>query len=262
MPRSTPCIWSQFLRSATSCDTPSGKAVVDWPRFSTVTSWPSATQRSTSARPTNADPPSTRVFIAELLDPCLQVGAHQPRTVAGRGRRGQVRAPAPCAPGRADAYARRHAQPPSCRAHRCRRPDRLRHPAPHRERPDARCGPARHPAAARGHAGAQGARRGGDGARGLRLPAAGRRGEDRRRRRGLRRRRRGPADRRHAAQGRDGASRPAVGQRRDLHGAGQGHRRQRQGRLQGAGGRQPGQHQRARSRCATPRAWTRAASPR
>ena len=40
-------------------------------------------------------------------------------------------------------------------------------------------------------------------------------------------------------------SRPALGQRRHLHGAGQGHRRQRQGRLQGAGGRQPGQHQRA-----------------
>ena len=51
-------------------------------------------------------------------------------------------------------------------------------------------------------------------------------------------RRRPPARPRHGAQG------PAVGQRADLHRAGQGARRGRRPRRQGAGGRQPGEHQR------------------
>ncbi len=62
--------------------------------------------------------------------------------------------------------------PAPCRRHRCRRPDRLQPAVPHRVRGDARPRPAGHPAAARDHAGAQGARRRRDGARRLRLPAA------------------------------------------------------------------------------------------
>ena len=76
---------------------------------------------------------------------------------------------------------------------------------PHRQRRDARPGPAGHPPAARDHAGPRRARGRGHGARRLRLPAARRRRADRRRRRGLRRRRLRPAGRRHAPQGGHGA---------------------------------------------------------
>ena len=54
-----------------------------------------------------------------------------------------------------------------------------------------------------------------------------------------------PARAGHGAQG------PALGQRADLRAAGQGHRRARRARRQGAGGGQPGQHQRPDRRTPT-----------
>ena len=108
------------------------------------------------------------------------------------------------------------------RRHRSRRPDRLQPALPHRQRGPARPRPAGDPAAARDHAGPRRARRRGHGARGLRLPAARRHGEDRRRRHRLRRRQRGAARRLPAPHQGHGAGRPARGQRRHLHRAGQG----------------------------------------
>ena len=61
----------------------------------------------------------------------------------------------------------------------------------------------------------------------------------------LRRRQRRPAGRRPAAYRGHGARRPARGQRRHLRPAGQGDQRPTPRRHQGAGGRQPGEHQRA-----------------
>ncbi len=66
----------------------------------------------------------------------------------------------------------REQDPRSCHRHRRRRPDRLRPAVPHRQRPDARRGPAGHPAAARDHPGPGRARRRAHGARRLRVPAA------------------------------------------------------------------------------------------
>ena len=60
---------------------------------------------------------------------------------------------------------------------------------------------------------------------------------------GLRRRQRRPAGRRPPARPGHGALRPARGQRRHLQAAGRSDQRRRRRRHQGAGGRQPGQHQ-------------------
>ena len=68
----------------------------------------------------------------------------------------------------------------SCRGHRCCRSDRLLTPVPHRVRRDARSRHAGRPAAARDHAGAEGARGREDGARRLCLPAPRRRRDVRR----------------------------------------------------------------------------------
>ena len=142
-------------------------------------------------------------------------------------------------------YAPAHAYPSSRRRHGRRRPDRLQPPPPHRERSAARTGPAGDPAAARDHARAGRARGRRDGVGRLRLSAARGHRPQRRRRRRLRRCRLRAARRRDAAQAGHGAQRPAVRQRRDLHGAGRGALAQREPRRARARGRQPGQHERA-----------------
>ena len=100
-------------------------------------------------------------------------------------------------------------------------------------------------AAAGDRAGPPGPRGRGHGARRLRVPDARRRRDRRRPDEDLRRRQPRPAGRRPPARPGHGAQRPARGERRDLHRAGQGAQPGRRRRRPHRGDRQPGQHQRA-----------------
>jgi hypothetical protein len=134
---------------------------------------------------------------------------------------------------------------PRCR-HRCRRSNRLRPVVPYRIRRNARQGPAGHPATARDprREGPEGAQGRDDGAGRLRLPAAGRHASPRRPDDRLQGRRLRPPGRFAPPRPRHGTCRTAGRQRRHLHRARQGPERRRQPQRQGAGGRQPRQHQR------------------
>ncbi len=154
-----------------------------------------------------------------------------------------ARSPRPVRPS-GETYHEQEARPRG--RHRRRRPDRLRPAVPHRLRRNARQGPAGDPATAgdprrEGPEGAQGRD---DGTGGLRLPAAGRHGSAQRPDGRLQGHRLRAAGRRPPARPRHGARRPAGRQRADLHRPGQGAGRLGQPQRQGAGGRQPGQHQR------------------
>ena len=103
--------------------------------------------------------------------------------------------------------------------------------------------PARDPPAPRDHARARRPARRRDGARRLRVPSARGRRADRRPEHRVRRRELRAARRIGAPQGGHGALRSAHDQRQDLHGPRQGALRERGGRHQDPGCRQPGEHQ-------------------
>eukprot|EP00166_Cyanidium_caldarium_P004308 ctg_4504.g451 len=109
--------------------------------------------------------------------------------------------------------------------------------------------PAGHTARYRDAAGDQGAAWRGYGAGGLCVPAAARRAGDRPGGEGFRRREPGGVGGRAPARPGHGAARSAVGQRTDIRRAGTRTEPCRSARCAGAGGGQPGQHQRAGGRC-------------